>query len=137
MPISSLDTLSARAASVEDLEIVDLSVGAPSTISLSSSSQTDDQISLTSQITAASLISVASTAFPQPPDLFLVLGKETLKEIWKDNSDISLPSWIGRVPSQIGHAKVGKLSADQYRTACTVNLVITLVHLWTKDERPH
>ena len=118
MTIGTSDTASAGAPPIEDIEMFELSSESPSVISTSSPSGA--QVSLTSQATTASAISVASTALP--PGLFIVLGKETLKAIWKDNSDVSLPSWIGRVPSRIGDAKVGKLSADQYRTTCTIKI---------------
>ncbi|KAI0291453.1 hypothetical protein BC826DRAFT_1023017 [Russula brevipes] len=45
----------------------------------------------------------------------VVLGRMTLAEIWID---------------MLGDGRHGKLSADQWRTACTVNLVVTLVRLW-------
>lgn len=60
----------------------------------------------------------------------VVLGRATLAEVWVDMSKTTLPSWIGRAPPRLGDGRHGKLSADQWRTACTVNLVITLVRLW-------
>ena len=43
---------------------------------------------------------------------------------------MTLPSWIGRLPPRIGSSKHGKLSADQLRTVCCINLVTTLVRTW-------
>ena len=60
----------------------------------------------------------------------VVLGRLTLEEVWADMSKTTLPSWIGRAPPMLGDGRHGKLSADQWRTACTVNLVVTLVRLW-------
>ena len=60
----------------------------------------------------------------------VVLGRSTLEEVHKDIRIMSLPSWIGRVPHDLGSASHGSLSADQWRTACTVNLVTTLGRLW-------
>ncbi|KAI9434615.1 hypothetical protein H4582DRAFT_1818464 [Lactarius indigo] len=60
----------------------------------------------------------------------VVLGRRTLAEVWVDMSKTTLPSWIGRAPPRLGDGRHGKLSADQWRTACTVNLVVTLVRLW-------
>lgn len=60
----------------------------------------------------------------------VVLGRVTLAEVWVDMSKTTLPSWIGRAPPRLGDGRHGKLSADQWRTACTVNLVVTLVRLW-------
>ena len=70
----------------------------------------------------------------------VVLGRLTLAEVWLDMSRTILPSWIGRAPPELGNGKHGKLSADQWRTACTVNLVVTLVRLWgskSPRERKH
>lgn len=53
---------------------------------------------------------------------------------------MTLPSWIGRVPYNLGSASHGALSADQWRTACTVNLVSSLVRMWgslPQDDRKH
>jgi hypothetical protein len=47
---------------------------------------------------------------------------------------MTLPSWIGRAPSDIGNAGHGKLSADQWRTLCTIHLPITLIRLWTRPD---
>jgi hypothetical protein len=60
----------------------------------------------------------------------VVLGRLTLAEVWMDMSKTTLPSWVGRAPPRLGDGRHGKLSADQWRTACTVNLVVTLVRLW-------
>ncbi len=60
----------------------------------------------------------------------VVLGRVTLAEVWVDMSKTTLPSWIGRVPPRLGDGRHGKLTADQWCTACTINLVITLVRLW-------
>ncbi|KAH8996076.1 hypothetical protein EDB86DRAFT_2829217 [Lactarius hatsudake] len=57
----------------------------------------------------------------------VVLGRLTLAEVWLDMSKTTLPSWIGHAPPELGNGKHGKLSADQWRTACTVNLVVTLL----------
>ncbi|TDL15157.1 hypothetical protein BD410DRAFT_855780 [Rickenella mellea] len=42
----------------------------------------------------------------------------------------TLPSWVAPAPANVGSTRAGKLSADQWRSLCTVNLVITLVRLW-------
>lgn len=70
----------------------------------------------------------------------VVLGRLTLAEVWVDMSKTTLPSWIGRAPPKLGDGRHGKLSADQWRTACTVNLVITLVRIWglkASNDRHH
>lgn len=64
------------------------------------------------------------------PARFVVLGREILEDIHRDIGNIVLPSWIGRVPNNLGSASHGTLSADQWRTACTVNLVTSLVRIW-------
>ncbi len=60
----------------------------------------------------------------------MVLGRDTLEEVYKDIARMKLPSWIGRVPNNLGSGSSRSLSADQWRTACTVNLVTTLIRLW-------
>ncbi|KIM59654.1 hypothetical protein SCLCIDRAFT_16469 [Scleroderma citrinum Foug A] len=44
----------------------------------------------------------------------------------------TLPTWISRAPRNFGCASHGKLKADQWRTACMINLVITFCRLWGK-----
>jgi len=63
-----------------------------------------------------------------------ILGSNTVREIQVDISKTDLPSWITKPPSDVGTAKCGKLNADQWRTLCTINLVVTLVRLWGNHE---
>ncbi|KIN97376.1 hypothetical protein M404DRAFT_160567 [Pisolithus tinctorius Marx 270] len=42
----------------------------------------------------------------------------------------TLPSWVAHTPHNLGSPGHGKLKADQWRTACLINLVITLCRLW-------
>ena len=58
------------------------------------------------------------------------LGATLISRIWEDNDRMSLPSWIGRLPPRIGSSQHGKLSADQFRVACTINLVTSLIPIW-------
>ncbi|KAH7918993.1 hypothetical protein BV22DRAFT_1108228 [Leucogyrophana mollusca] len=60
----------------------------------------------------------------------VVLNHEVLSEVWSDMAQTTLPSWMNRAPRNLGCASHGKLKADQWRTAGTVNLVITLCRLW-------
>lgn len=47
---------------------------------------------------------------------------------------MELPTWVTPAPANIGVPKAGKLTADQWRSVCTINLVVTLIRLWgTKD----
>ncbi|KAA1479800.1 hypothetical protein DENSPDRAFT_789577 [Dentipellis sp. KUC8613] len=63
-----------------------------------------------------------------------VLGHARLSEAWSDMERTTLPSWLAAAPAHIGEAKSGKVTADQWRTFCTIHLVVTLVRLWgTKD----
>jgi hypothetical protein len=65
-----------------------------------------------------------------------VLGKEVLEEVWADMAETTIPSWMQRAPKNIGSPSSGKVKADQWRTLCTVNFVITLVRLWShRDDR--
>lgn len=59
-----------------------------------------------------------------------VLGAGVLEEVVADIKRPTLPNWISPAPQGIGSKKQGKLSADQWRTLCTVHLVITLIRLW-------
>ena len=64
------------------------------------------------------------------PVMSAVLGKHTLPEVWSDKARTILPSWISPIPSEAGSARAGKLTADQWRTLCTIHLVVTLIRLW-------
>lgn len=59
-----------------------------------------------------------------------VLGKETLSNVWSDIEKTILPSWISPSPRSPGSESARKLTADQWRTFCTVSLVVTLIRLW-------
>jgi hypothetical protein len=55
-------------------------------------------------------------------------------------SRTNLPYWLSAAPPQVGSSRVGKLSADQWRSFCCVHLVITLIRLWgsePQDSRFH
>lgn len=67
-----------------------------------------------------------------PTQVFL--GRETCKKLWLDMQNTILPSWVGRVPRQVGNRKHRKLSADQRRVLATIHLPITLIPLW-KDRQ--
>lgn len=62
-----------------------------------------------------------------------VLGTQTLGELWRDMERTVLPSNITPVPKTVGTTRHGKLSADQWRTTCTIHLVYTLVRLWGNE----
>ncbi|KAH9928118.1 uncharacterized protein B0H18DRAFT_875082, partial [Fomitopsis serialis] len=59
-----------------------------------------------------------------------VLGQHTLRLIWAEMQDITLPSEVSRAPSKAGAPGSGTLSADEWRTFCTINLVVTLGWAW-------
>ena len=40
------------------------------------------------------------------------------------------PSFLKQAPPDVGSASAGTLSAEQWRTFCMINLVITLVRIW-------
>ncbi|TFK82410.1 hypothetical protein K466DRAFT_500383 [Polyporus arcularius HHB13444] len=70
-----------------------------------------------------------------PPDVskYQVLSYEVLQAIRRDILSTQLPSWLQRPPSNFGSPSHGKLKADQWRTVCTVSMVITLVRLWSSS----
>ncbi|OBZ77000.1 hypothetical protein A0H81_03654 [Grifola frondosa] len=45
-------------------------------------------------------------------------------------SMMEVPSWINPVPRGFGTSAHGKLSADQWRTACTIYLPVALILAW-------
>ena len=55
---------------------------------------------------------------------------KTLAEVRQDIARMILPSWIGRVPSDLGNKSHGTLSQDALRTTITVTLVSSLPRLW-------
>lgn len=59
-----------------------------------------------------------------------VLGRTVLTAAHEDARNVELPSWVNQVPSGFGTTSHGKLSADQWRTLCSINLPITLIRLW-------
>lgn len=60
----------------------------------------------------------------------MVLGRRIMNEIYRDTARTTLPSWMKVAPRYMGSSSHGKLSADQWRVACTVNYPISLVRLW-------
>lgn len=62
-----------------------------------------------------------------------VLTFKVIEQIRTDIKNTYLPSWIKRPPLNFGSASHGKLKADHWRTVCTINMVITLVRLWTSS----
>ncbi|KAG1905079.1 uncharacterized protein F5891DRAFT_889289, partial [Suillus fuscotomentosus] len=60
----------------------------------------------------------------------VVLGQSLVTEIRKDMLHTELPTWVSRAPKALGSTAQGKLSADQWRAACTINMTITLIRLW-------
>jgi hypothetical protein len=59
-----------------------------------------------------------------------------VKEIRHDIREITLPSWMKRPPRNFGQPSHGKLTADQWRTLCTVILVVTLIRKWNPFTHP-
>ena len=56
-----------------------------------------------------------------------------MSQIWSDMRRTVLPSGISPVPREAGSPSAGKLTADQWRTFCTVHLVVSLVRLWGSE----
>ncbi|KAI0690870.1 hypothetical protein C8T65DRAFT_587606 [Cerioporus squamosus] len=52
------------------------------------------------------------------------------EQLRRDIVHAVVPSWVEKPPSNIGEASHGKLKADQWRTLCTIFMVLTLVPLW-------
>jgi len=62
-----------------------------------------------------------------------VLGCAVLAEVWKDQGRLVLPSFVFPAPTTLGNEK-RKLSADQWRSAGMIHLVITLIQIWGRSE---
>ena len=67
---------------------------------------------------------------PHDISKFRIITQDIIDVIRADIQKTTLPSWMERPPQNFGSSSHGKLKADQWRTACTVNLTITLVRLW-------
>lgn len=65
-------------------------------------------------------------------DCLKFFGLPELEVIRQDIDNTLLPSWLQRAPANIGNPGHGKLSADQWRTLCTVHLPFSLIPLWTQ-----
>ena len=63
-----------------------------------------------------------------------VLKASILAQLRRDIRKTYLPSWMQRPPLNFGSPSHGKLKADQWRTVCTVSMVITLVRLWSSAD---
>ncbi|OSC97457.1 hypothetical protein PYCCODRAFT_1339117, partial [Trametes coccinea BRFM310] len=59
-----------------------------------------------------------------------IFSQHILETIRTDLEAVYLPSWLSKPPRNFGDASHGKLSADLWRTTCTVSMVITLVRCW-------
>jgi len=59
-----------------------------------------------------------------------VLTVEELNQIRSDLSEISTPTWVPSIPSNVGNASHGKLKADQWRTLGITHLPLSLIRLW-------
>lgn len=80
-------------------------------------------------------VQAVTDAFETKADLEVpktILGKTMLEEIHADMAKTHLPSWIGRAPPNFGNPGHGKLTADQWRTLCTIHLPVTLTRVWSK-----
>ena len=67
-----------------------------------------------------------------------VIGSGVLKEIYADMELLQMPNWLQPAPKEFGTVLHGKLSADQWRVACTVHIPFTLIRLWghlAEDDR--
>lgn len=53
-----------------------------------------------------------------------------MRQIRSDLSEISTPTWVTSVPSNLGSASHGKLKADQWRTLGITHLPLSLIRLW-------
>ncbi|KZT02118.1 uncharacterized protein LAESUDRAFT_601594, partial [Laetiporus sulphureus 93-53] len=59
--------------------------------------------------------------------------KAMLAQIHEDMQRTQIPSWVNPAPFNIGTEQRGKLHADQWLSACSINFPITLVRLWGNE----
>ncbi|EIW56596.1 uncharacterized protein TRAVEDRAFT_127575 [Trametes versicolor FP-101664 SS1] len=62
------------------------------------------------------------------------IGRDTLSAYMEDRCRMQLPSWMNAPPVAFGTKQHGKLSADQWRALCIVNLPVTLIRTWSFQE---
>ncbi|KAL1944059.1 hypothetical protein VTO73DRAFT_3877 [Trametes versicolor] len=62
------------------------------------------------------------------------IGRDTLDAYVEDRSRMELPSWVNAPPAAFGTTQHGKLSADQWRTLCIINLPVSLIRTWSFQE---
>lgn len=79
---------------------------------------------------------LAEPTEPEHTDNGVILCEDTLSQIWSDMERTVLPSEVSPVPRRVGSPSSGKLTADQWRTFCTVHLVVSLIRLWG-NQRPN
>ncbi|KAF6745571.1 hypothetical protein DFP72DRAFT_824306 [Ephemerocybe angulata] len=77
------------------------------------------------------LIHWVCDSFPRPESKkTVVLGRAILTAVTEDRVRTELPRWVDPAPLRVGQKKQGKLSADQWRSFCTIHLVISLIRIW-------
>ncbi|KIK51587.1 hypothetical protein GYMLUDRAFT_181269, partial [Collybiopsis luxurians FD-317 M1] len=59
-----------------------------------------------------------------------VIGKDVLEEVNRDMKTTILPNWVSRVREKWGTKAGGTLGADEWRTLCSISLIISLVCIW-------
>jgi hypothetical protein len=65
-----------------------------------------------------------------------VLSRDIVDAVRSNMEKMQLPSWVAKPPYNWGEKKRGKMSADQWRVLCTINLPLTLIETWARgDER--
>jgi hypothetical protein len=67
------------------------------------------------------------------PPAQAVLGKTIVSAVQEDILRTELPTWVNPAPAGFGTTANGKLSADQWRTVCSINLPITLIRMWSNN----
>lgn len=60
----------------------------------------------------------------------VILGTRTLAAHDHNATTMHFPDYVGPVPRGVGTKTGGKLSANGWRTFCTISLLFTLIHLW-------
>ncbi|KAK4698216.1 hypothetical protein P7C70_g8067, partial [Phenoliferia sp. Uapishka_3] len=62
------------------------------------------------------------------------LNKHDVKYVRKVIEEVTLPTWVTRVPQNIGEPSHGRLKADEWFILFSVHLSVALVDLWTSPQ---
>lgn len=119
-------------------DVAGTAVSGPGTLATSSGQHSTSSQHPQAESLRAAALTPADTFAKHLQELTLsrgtrVLGAATLSLLHSNATRTELPSWVSPAPTGFGTKTRGKLSADQWRTLCTIHLPITLIPLWSNS----